>query len=149
MAKKKSNVKSISHKKKTRRKSKPRKSTKRAKKKSVPGLNKYKFSKIKQEFHDIDYADKLDKFAADWLSRFMWEELGANLNHDGKKINKKKADKRRCYNANNRRNRDMYGVARATGTLDSYEPSDEGYNPEDDLIDLLDSQKISDDLEDT
>lgn len=115
----------------------------------TPGLRKDKFSKIKQEYHDIDYAHKLDAKDAQWLNNFMEEDLGARLNHPGKKVYRKKADKRACYQRNNERNRDLYAASRATGTLlTASDTAIENYldslmeqtylNPEDELIDQLD-----------
>lgn len=110
------------------------------------GLNKHKFSKIKQEYHDInEYAFKLNSEAEDWLNRFMEEDLGARLNHDGKKIYKKKKDKTETFRRNNQRNRDLYSLARVTnrlitdGNTDvSIEQQQSTKNPEECLIQLLD-----------
>ena len=84
---------------------------------SLEGLNKRKFSKVKQEFHDIDYADQLNDKDKLFLSSFMEEHLGARLNHCGKKHNKSKASKRAIYNQNNARQRDVYSQTKATGRL--------------------------------
>lgn len=108
-----------------------------------PGLKKNLFSKIKQEYHDIDYADKLNDDEKRMLSDFMEEWLGANLNHGGKKIHRKKQDRKKVYDMNNSRIRDIYSRSRASGQLDMEIPwskleSEEYYNPEDQYIDLLD-----------
>lgn len=79
-----------------------------------PGLNKGFFSRIKQEYHDIDYAHKLTDKEKEFLSSFMEEDLGARFNHKRKKIYKKVADKRASYRRNNHRNYDMYSIAKAS-----------------------------------
>lgn len=45
----------------------------------------------------------------------MEEDLGARFNHKGKRIYKSKRDTKQSYNRNNARNRDQYGIAKATG----------------------------------
>lgn len=44
----------------------------------------------------------------------MQEDLGARMNHPGKKIYKKKKDILECYRRNNKRNFDMFSLAKAT-----------------------------------
>lgn len=129
------------------------KSTKNRDKVKNPGLKKNKFSKIKQEYHDIDYAHKLDSKTAAWLNNFMEEDLGARLNHPGKKIYKTDADRKACYQRNNERNRDIYSNWRASGRLlTASSKAIENYldskmeetilNPEDEIIEALDRHKI-------
>lgn len=106
-----------------------------------PGLNKGMFSKIKQEVFDYDYLDKLNPKEAAWLSKFNEEYIGANLNHKGKKLHTKKAQRRDCFGRNNSRNRDIYSIKRATGMLDMEEKmvqEESEYNPEDAIITLID-----------
>jgi hypothetical protein len=86
------------------------------------GLNKRYFSKVKQEFHDIDYSDKLSYKEKEFLSSFMEEILGARFNHNGKKLNKTKSSKREIYNENNARQRDTYAQGRATGRMVDIDP---------------------------
>ena len=102
------------------------------------------FSKIKQELFDYDYLDKLDPKEAAWLSKFNEEYIGANLNHKGKKLHTKKAQRRDCFGRNNARNRDIYAIKRATGMLDMEEQlviDEPKISPEDALIELLDENK--------
>ena len=87
-----------------------------------PGLNPKLFSRIKQEFHDIDYAEQLSEKDKDYLSSFMEEKLGARFNHDGKKHHKTKSSKRGIYNENNARQRDTYSLGRATGKMVDIDP---------------------------
>jgi hypothetical protein len=87
-------------------------------KKPPKGLDKSKFSKIKQEFHDVEeYIHKLNQEQREWLSRFMWEDLGANLNHSEKKLHKSKKSIKNIYDRNNARNRDIYARQRAQGLI--------------------------------
>lgn len=113
---------------------------------SHSGLRKRFFSRIKQEFFDLDYIHLLDKEMQDFLSQFMNEWLGANTKDA--KHHKTKKDKKRVNDANNARNRDIYANKRASGTMIDYEKIrpifDEIYgtgNYEDDLIDYIDSKK--------
>ena len=52
----------------------------------------------------------------------MEETLGARFNHDGKKFIKSKAGKKRIYNENNARQRDVYSQARAMGRISNVTP---------------------------
>jgi len=126
------------------KRTKKTKSTIKAKKKrdlrKYPGLDKTLFSKIKQEYHDIDYAHKLNDNEKKWLSQFMEEDLGAQLNPDTlkskynrKALNKTKTQRKGCFDRNNHRNVDIYGVGRATGRLaDIKAPAIESYLEEQD-----------------
>lgn len=108
------------------------KAKKRKKRDSIahPGLDKKLFSKIKQEYHDIDYAHTLDDKSKKWLSQFMEEHLGAQLNeqtlknkYNRKPLHKTKKRVKDCYDRNNARQRDIYGLSKATGRLDDYNSS--------------------------
>lgn len=89
---------------------------------SLSGLNKKFFSKVKQEFHDLDYINQLDNKNRAYMSSFMEETLGARFNHNGKKFIKTKAGKKKIYNENNARQRDVYSLARATGRIANITP---------------------------
>lgn len=109
------------------------------------GLNKRFFSKIKQEFHDIDYAHKLNEEEKAWLSKFMNEDLGANFTDKGEPIYKTQEQKRESYQRNNKRNVDIYSTAKATGRL-IYEElplmlTEEFHDPTDDIIEKIDSER--------
>jgi hypothetical protein len=82
---------------------------------SYPALQQRFYSKIKQEYFDIDYLDKLDKKTLKVLNEFMEETLNARFNHPGTKRLKTKAQKKVSMDANNARNRDLYSIIRATG----------------------------------
>ncbi len=88
----------------------------------LAGLKPRFFSRVKQEFHDIDYADSLPQKAQEFLSSFQEESLGARFNHSGKKHYKTKASKRKIYNENNARQRDVYSVYRAAGRMVDIDP---------------------------
>lgn len=145
-------------KKRTKTKAKGSKSIPKIKKKrdqtKNPGLDKRLFSKIKQEYHDIDYIDSLSAEEKDWLSRFMEEHLGANDKHKGKKIYKRldtKAGRKKIYDPNNQRNRDVYARAKAAGMTLDLDPkfvvealqaeNDWADTTEDKLIEMIDSKK--------
>jgi len=68
-----------------------------------------------EELTDFDYIDKLNDKEKDWLNRFLEEEVNANFNHGGKILNKKKEDRKRCYDKNNARNRDVMSRNKAAG----------------------------------
>lgn len=115
---------------------------------SLPGLKKNLFSRIKQEYHDLDYLDKLSDKDKLWLSKFMEEDLGARFNHSGSKVYRKKRDKIESYRRNNQRNRDLYSLLKATGKFnDTFTEGfltdlleEETLSPEDALIDYIDSK---------
>jgi len=80
----------------------------------------------------------------------MEEDLGARFNHNGKKIYKKKTDRRESFNRNNARNRDMYSIAKATGKIDDVSVEDavqkwendyQDSSFEDKLIEAIDKKK--------
>lgn len=77
---------------------------------------------MKQEFHDIDYVDQLSDKDKKYLSTFMEENLGANLNHQGRKINKTKEQRKSIFDANNARQRDIYAIMRASGRMVDIDP---------------------------
>lgn len=110
------------------------------------GLKRRFFSKVKQEFHDLDYIHLLDEKAQEFLSHFMNEWLGANTKEA--KLHKTKKDKKKVNDANNARNRDIYANKRAAGAMIDYEKIRSQFdeihgsdNYEDELIDYIDSKK--------
>jgi beta-glucosidase/6-phospho-beta-glucosidase/beta-galactosidase len=92
------------------------KKTRRSKHK-YPGLMKQYTSKIRREYLDQDYIDKLSDEEKKWLSNFNEEWLGANFNHDGKVLHRTKEEKREIYNRNNARNRDLISQMNAQNKL--------------------------------
>jgi len=145
-ARKESKIKTAS--KKTEKKPKEARKETRRDRDSHSGLKKRFFSRIKQEFFDLDYIHLLDDAAQDFLSHFMNEWLGANTKDA--KYHKTKKDKKRVNDANNARNRDIYANKRAAGAMIDYEKIrpifDEIYgtdNYEEFLIDYIDSKKAT------
>jgi hypothetical protein len=126
-----------------------RKATVRSNEK-FPGLKKRFFSKAKQIQHDIDYVDKInDPKVLKWLNNFMEEWVGARLNHPGKKFHKSKKDRKRIWDANNARNRDVMSIHTRFGSeSDDYVfnllEDIETQSPEDSIIEMIDNKKKSD-----
>lgn len=110
------------------------------------GLKKGLFSKIKQEYFDFDYIDSLSDDEKSWLSRFINEYLGANLSSDEQKFHTSKEHRKDVFDRNNARQRDIYGVSRATGRLDSvsdlFEQFEEtAVGSEDSMIEYIDAKR--------
>lgn len=130
-----------------------KKKNRRAKVK-YPGLDKAVNARMRWEYMDQDYVDKLSPEEKRWLSNFNEEDLSGNFNHVGKKLYKTKKEQRECYARNNSRNRDIYSRAKGSGTLDyvsrpnvnkdshaaGYETR-QAIDHEDVLIDLIDLKK--------
>jgi hypothetical protein len=105
-------------------------------------------SKVRQEFLDYDYLNKLSKEEYDWLAAFTHEDNCANLNHNGDKVfDRDKKTTKKLYDKNNARNRDAFGVSHAHKRLMYMEQTDLSFlddnearsrNPEDHLIDMID-----------
>lgn len=82
-------------------------------------------TKVRREFLDADYLKDISKEDLLWYAQFIDESVGGSVEktkagkvkagylHDTKELAKK------CYDANNRQNRDIYGVSRANGFLRS------------------------------
>jgi hypothetical protein len=97
------------------KKQKKQSARKRAK---YPALNPRYMPKVRQEYMDIDYIDKLSDEELKWLNKFMDEELNASFKNNKKDLVTDPEEKRAIYNKNNARNRCVFGIAKATGTLD-------------------------------
>jgi hypothetical protein len=125
---------------------KPKKATKDTKRKSkrnrrnqskYPALEKKFTLKGRQEFIDTEYIngvfDKdgnqvirgLTDEEKEWLNKFYQEDLNASFNHDDPLIDTTEGRKK-SYDANNARNRDIYNRKRSMGMLK--EINDESYN---------------------
>jgi hypothetical protein len=74
-------------------------------------------NKIRREYLDQDYIDKLSPEEKKWLSTFNEEWLGANFNHGEEVMHKTKEERRAIYNRNNSRHRDLISQMRAQGKL--------------------------------
>lgn len=107
-----------------------------------PGLNKTYTLPIRQELVDYDYIHKLSPEEKEWLNKFNEEEINGNIYGKGKKINKKKADRKKITDRINARNRDSYSRAKVRGTLDmDVDTGNMSYTNEDDLIEKIDAER--------
>lgn len=75
---------------------------------------------LKSRYDEISdmqsYMHLLTEKEKDWLNRFAAEEVNANLNHEGKRLNPNtKKNRSRIYHKNNARNRDVYTQAKSQG----------------------------------
>lgn len=132
---------------------KPKKQPSRRSKVKYPGLNPRYNSKIRQEYIDYDYIDKLSDKEKDLLNRFTEEHYGANFKHEGKKLFTSKKQRKICTDGNNARNRCSFGNTRAkTGLLyydsenmsdliESQQYTENGRNVEDAIIDYIDAKR--------
>lgn len=112
--------------------------TKRSKTK-YPGLKKELYSKIKQQYFDIDYVNSLSEDEKQWLNDFMNEYYGANLNESKERMHNTDVLRKDVFDRNNARNRDIYNVARTGGRLDSLDEA---------LLNQLEESEIDEEFED-
>lgn len=111
---------------------------------------------------DQDYLHQLSEKEKAWLNKFMDEELNARFEKDGSDFNQSQEDRKRIYDANNARNRCLYGrVKNRVGSTkildveqyanlveDELSASANKDSLEDTLIEFIDHSKLSDDLND-
>jgi hypothetical protein len=72
----------------------------------------------KEEIEDVkSYFHKLSPEEKEWMNSFVEEEVCANFNHKGTKINKTKKDRKKIYDKNNARNRCIYTREKAQDKL--------------------------------
>lgn len=96
---------------------KKKKATRRSKVKYAALTPKYN-SKIRQEYLDYDYIDKLSPEEKDWLAAFNSEYANNDFKHGfDPVIRKTKKNKKKSGDANNARNRCAYGISKATTLL--------------------------------
>lgn len=134
--------------KKTKKEKKIRRNSKGGEKRrqeQYPGLKPGLHPKARGEYMDYDYIHKLDHKAKEFLSGFSEEHYGGSFQHKGKILNKKKADRRDCYNRNNARNRDTISRSRTRGWIEPIEGNvsaidKKSENPEDFIIEMLDAE---------
>ena len=75
--------------------------------------------RVRAELLDYDYTKKLNPEDLRWLAQFTDEYVAASIQKDSKgnvksgHIHTKPEHVKECYDANNRRNNDVYGVSRA------------------------------------
>lgn len=141
--------------------SKKEKKKKKARRSEVkyPALDPRYMPKVRQEYADIDYVDKLsDEPTIEmpdgsiisekaWMNKFMDEELNASFKNDSRDITQDSENKKRIYGNNNARNRCMYGIAKASNLVfDDSRPENDNKidNPdlfEDAMIASIDEKK--------
>ena len=96
-------------------------------------LNFSKIPKVRREFVDADYLEMLKRDhpeAYEWYAKFIDEYIGANIKKSKKTnaplarhLHRSNKLAKSVFDANNRRNNDVYGVTKANGLLgnvDSY-----------------------------
>lgn len=82
--------------------------------------------RVRREFVDHDYVKTLSEEEKDWLSKFDSEYYGASIKKTKKGTIRKEhlhsVDEtyaKELYDANNKRNNDVYGVTRINGLLEN------------------------------
>jgi hypothetical protein len=87
----------------------------------------YNLKTRQEEIEDLyDYVDKLNEEEKAWLNAFSNEEICANFNHKGPKLNDQSDPtvRSRIYNRNNERNRCIMTREKAQGCLNYIEDID-------------------------
>lgn len=93
------------------------------KKVRLKSLNPQYQTRVRKEFVDFDYIDKLDPKTKEWLAQFTDEYVGGAVkkNKSGKiaagHLHNTQELAKECYDTNNRRNNDVYSVTKANGLL--------------------------------
>jgi len=94
-----------------------------------PALQKKFTIKSRQEFLETEYTKgvyddegrelirPLTKEEQAWLNKFYTEDLNASFNHEDP-LYKTKEERKKAYDANNARNRDIYNIQNSMGMLD-------------------------------
>jgi len=123
-----------------------------------PSLKARYNSKIRQEYIDMDYIDKLSDDEKAWMNDFMSEwnnaSVGKQAEAEQNRFHKTAKEVKECTDRNNARNVDIYGVAKAKGMISKldFEATQEiiekkqqiGSNfTEDSMIDMLDNHRES------
>jgi len=105
-----------------------------------PGLQPHLNLKTRyEEITDVlSYFNTLNEKDKAFLAAFVEEEINANMNHSGKKINKSKAAKKKCYDRNNARNRCIYTRAKASHNAIPFSHLTEGDTSKDEMDDVID-----------
>jgi hypothetical protein len=119
-----------------------------------PALTSRVNTRIRQEYLDYDYLDKLSEKELKWLNDFTEEENNATFNSGEKTFNKSKKAKKKIFDRNNARNRCQQSIARkdkkllmtGSATLLKYkESTQEVHNPnelEEAMVEYLDAKKL-------
>lgn len=96
--------------------------------KNEDSLNPARNTKVRGEFIDYDYKDKLSEEELTFLAKFNNEFYGASVGYNpdtgrakSGQLHKKKDQIKGIYDDNNRRNNDVLGVTRANRLLSDVE----------------------------
>lgn len=115
------------------RKEKQQKKQSKRSKTKYPNLKPELNLKTRASLIDYDYLDKLNDEEKKFLDKFTAEFIGASFKKEPKRkkgpgrpkksnnLHETKADKKKCYDANNARNRDILTRAQASGQCDYLE----------------------------
>lgn len=93
----------------------------------MESLNPGKIPRVRREFLDVDYLHLLSEEELRWYAQFIDEWLGANIRKDGEgnilpgHLHNTKELAKTCYDSNNKRNNDVYSIAKANNLLISFE----------------------------
>lgn len=74
-----------------------------------PALEKRFMPRVRQEYLDFDYLDKLNLEEKAWMNKFVDEYLNASFKKDGTDIQDYETYGKDSNDRNNSRNRDLYG----------------------------------------
>lgn len=140
-----------------------KKKTKRSQTKN-PNLKKNLNSRVRQEYIDMDYVDKLDEKQKEFLNKFTGEFYGGafdkneNDEYTDDNLMKTDAERKEMWNNNNARNRCLYGkIKNKVGNThllnfekvknmveDEFAKNLDPDTIEDAIIDFIDSKKSED-----
>ena len=101
------------------------------------GLQLKSFPRHKQWMVDQDYTNKLTKEEKEWLGRFNQEYYRNRFSNDGKDLHNTPELRRKCYNTENARNRDLFGIKQCSGTLSQSEILTDGEGNEIELLNTI------------
>lgn len=73
-----------------------------------PALNKKYNPKVRQEYIDQDYLEKLNPDEMAWMNKFMEEFNNAKFNNDETDLDQSAEGRKAAYDRNNARNRCLY-----------------------------------------
>lgn len=112
-----------------KKKRKKKKTFKLKKNIRVKSLNPHYQPKVRKELIDFDYINSLSQEDKLWLAQFTDEYIGANVRKrkDGKvkagHLHNTEELAKKCYDANNFRNNDVYSVTKANRLLSDIQTS--------------------------
>lgn len=101
------------------------------------GLQPKSFAKNKQWMVDQDYTKQLSKEEAEWLNRFNQEYYRNTFESSEKDLHNTPELKKQCYNNENARNRDLYGIGYEFGYMVGSNTVNDGEGNEIDALDMI------------